>query len=63
MMVAIIDYDAGNLKSVQKAFQKLGVPTVITRDFQTILHADTGSPSGCRFVWDGDGTAEKIRTG
>ncbi len=40
MMVAIIDYDAGNLKSVQKAFQKLGVPTVITRDFQTILHAD-----------------------
>ena len=40
MMVAIIDYDAGNLKSVQKAFQKLGVQTVITRDFQTILHAD-----------------------
>lgn len=39
-MVAIIDYDAGNLKSVQKAFQKLGEEAVITREFQTILHAD-----------------------
>ncbi len=39
-MVAIIDYDAGNLKSVEKAFQKLGEETVITGDFHTILHAD-----------------------
>ncbi len=39
-MVAIIDYDAGNLKSVEKAFQKLGMDTVITRDADRILHAD-----------------------
>lgn len=39
-MVAIIDYDAGNLKSVGKAFWKLGKEAVITRDFQTILQAD-----------------------
>lgn len=39
-MVAIIDYDAGNLKSVQKAFENLGEEAVATRDFQTILHAD-----------------------
>ena len=39
-MVAIIDYDAGNLKSVQKALQKLGHEGVITRDFHTILEAD-----------------------
>lgn len=39
-MVAIIDYDAGNLMSVQKAFQKLGEETVVTREFQTILRAD-----------------------
>lgn len=39
-MVAIIDYDAGNLKSVQKAFESLGEEAVATRDFQTILHAD-----------------------
>ena len=39
-MVAIIDYDAGNLKSVQKAICRLGEEAVITRDSQTILHAD-----------------------
>lgn len=39
-MVAIIDYDAGNLKSVQKAFQRLGEEAEITRDFHTILRAD-----------------------
>lgn len=39
-MVAIIDYDAGNLKSVEKALGRLGEAAVITRDFHTILHAD-----------------------
>lgn len=39
-MIAIIDYDAGNLKSVEKAFQKLGEEAVITSDFHTLLHAD-----------------------
>ena len=39
-MVAIIDYDAGNLKSVQKAFQRLGEEAEITREFSAILRAD-----------------------
>lgn len=39
-MIAIIDYDAGNLKSVEKAFARLGAQAVITRDAGTILHAD-----------------------
>lgn len=39
-MIAIIDYDAGNIKSVEKALQKLGQDVVITRDADTILHAD-----------------------
>lgn len=39
-MIAIIDYDAGNLKSVEKAFEYLGEKTVITRDRETILNAD-----------------------
>ncbi len=39
-MIAIIDYDAGNIKSVEKALQKLGQDVVITRDAKTILHAD-----------------------
>lgn len=39
-MIAIIDYDAGNIKSVEKAILSLGEEVVITRDAQTILNAD-----------------------
>ena len=39
-MVAIIDYDAGNIKSVEKAFDYLGADTVITRDTNEIIRAD-----------------------
>lgn len=39
-MVAIIDYDAGNIKSVEKAFKYLGADTVVTRDAKEILRAD-----------------------
>lgn len=39
-MIAIIDYDAGNIKSVEKALQKLGADVVITKDPQEILSAD-----------------------
>ena len=39
-MIAIIDYDAGNLKSVEKALALLGQPSVITRDRNEILKAD-----------------------
>ncbi len=39
-MIAIIDYDAGNIKSVEKAVISLGAETVITRDRETILNAD-----------------------
>ena len=38
--IAIIDYDAGNLKSVEKALQFLGQECVITRDFHEIKKAD-----------------------
>lgn len=39
-MISIIDYDAGNLKSVEKALHYLGEEAVITRDRKTILHSD-----------------------
>ena len=39
-MTAIIDYDAGNIKSVEKAMQLLGQDVTITRDRETILQAD-----------------------
>lgn len=39
-MIAIIDYDAGNLKSVEKACQFLGQECIVTREHREILHAD-----------------------
>lgn len=38
-MVAIIDYDAGNIKSVEKAVNALGYEVVVTRDESIILGA------------------------
>ncbi len=39
-MIAIIDYDAGNIKSVEKALLLLGQEVKITRDKDEILKAD-----------------------
>lgn len=39
-MIAIIDYDAGNLRSVEKALLALGEKAVVSRDRETILGAD-----------------------
>ena len=50
-MIAIIDYRAGNLTSVQLAFESLQVEAKITRDTSTILGAD-------RVVFPGDGAAK-----
>lgn len=39
-MIAIIDYDAGNLKSVEKALQYLDEECIVTRDKEELLKAD-----------------------
>lgn len=39
-MIAIIDYDAGNLKSVEKAFRFLGQECIVTRDHGELCNAD-----------------------
>ena len=39
-MIAILDYDAGNIKSVEKALNHLGQETILTRNFHEILRAD-----------------------
>ncbi|MDD6194020.1 MAG: imidazole glycerol phosphate synthase subunit HisH [Lachnospiraceae bacterium] len=39
-MIAILDYDAGNIKSVEKAFHRIGEETILTRDFREICNAD-----------------------
>ena len=39
-MVAVVDYDAGNIKSVEKALQHIGAECVLTRDVDVIMSAD-----------------------
>lgn len=39
-MIAIIDYDAGNLKSVEKALHYVGEETIVTRERAEIRKAD-----------------------
>ena len=39
-MTVIIDYGAGNIKSVEKALLSLGQEVVITDDADTILNAE-----------------------
>jgi imidazole glycerol-phosphate synthase subunit HisH len=38
--VAILDYGMGNLRSVEKAFQHVGVVAAVTRDHETVRSAD-----------------------
>lgn len=58
-MVAIIDYDAGNIKSVEKALLYLGEKAVITRDRDAILRADRVILPGVGAFGD---AMEKLRT-
>lgn len=39
-MIAIIDYNAGNISSVQNALNRLGYDSIITRDKNQIVNAD-----------------------
>lgn len=39
-MIALIDYDAGNIRSVEKALMKLGQEVCVTRDKEVLLLAD-----------------------
>lgn len=40
MAIAIIDYGMGNLRSVQKAFEKIGAQTIVTHSPMDVLKAD-----------------------
>ena len=54
-MIALIDYDAGNIKSVEKAFQSLGKEVVLTRRSRR--------SAGCRQLWRCDGKSEPLSSG
>ena len=40
MKLVIIDYGAGNIKSIQFAFKRLGVNAVLSNNIDEILNAD-----------------------
>tara|TARA_B100001059_G_scaffold48048_1_gene40956 strand:- start:628 stop:1206 length:579 start_codon:yes stop_codon:yes gene_type:complete len=50
-MIAIIDYGAGNTKSLQFALDRLGVKSVLTSDLNKILNAD-------KVIFPGQGAAK-----
>lgn len=60
-MIAIIDYDAGNLRSVEKAFQYIGEEAVISRDRDEILAADKVVLPGVGSFGDAMGKLEKFK--
>ena len=39
-MIVIIDYNVGNLKSVENAFLRIGLETIVSRDHEVIRQAD-----------------------
>jgi glutamine amidotransferase len=58
-MIAMIDYDAGNIKSVEKALQKLGAEVVITKDPEVILSAEKVILPGVGAFGDAMGNLKK----
>jgi len=60
-MIAIVDYDAGNLKSVEKAFGYIGEKAVISRDRDEILAADKVVLPGVGSFGDAMEKLEKFR--
>ena len=65
-MIAIIDYGMGNLRSVQKGFEKVGCEAIITADPQVILEAErivlpgVGAFRDCMRNLDAGGFVEPI---
>ena len=58
-MIAIIDYDAGNLKSVQKALAYIGQESIVTRDRKELLGADKVILPGVGAFGDAMGNLKK----
>ena len=58
-MIAIVDYDAGNLKSVEKALLHIGANPVVTKDPALIRRADKVILPGVGAFGDAMGKLEK----
>lgn len=60
-MIAIIDYGAGNLQSVKKAFDYIGVPTKVTKDPAELLRADAAVLPGVGAFGDSMAALREVR--
>ena len=60
-MISILDYDAGNIKSVEKALIHLGHEAVITRDKDVILASDKVILPGVGAFGDAMGKLRKYK--
>ena len=54
-MIAVMDYGAGNVRSVMHALEYIGEKSLLTRNAGEILSADAGHSSGRGRVWRCDG--------
>ncbi len=67
-MIAILNYEAGNVRSVQNAFARLGVETLLTDDHKVIRQADkvifpgVGEAGAARANLDAKGLDQLIPT-
>jgi len=55
MKIAIIDYNAGNIRSVENAVRRLGVEPLLTADHEAIMTAD-------KVIFPGQGEASNTMT-
>ena len=60
-MIAIIDYGAGNIQSVNKALKYIGCDCVVTRDKDMILKADGAVLPGVGSIRRYNGRHGKLR--
>lgn len=60
-MIAIVDYDAGNIKSVEKALQYIGEKPLVTREIPAIQKADKVIVPGVGAFEDAMGKMARFR--
>ena len=60
-MIAVIDYDAGNLRSVQKALDAIGEENIVTKDRDEILKSDRVILPGVGAFGDAIGHLETLK--
>ena len=62
-MIAIIDYGAGNIRSVEKALMHIGCEVEVTQDPSILMKADGAVLPGVGFIWRRHARAARERTG